>query len=86
MYRSKMHNSGTTFKKSMLKCHTDRNNPHNCDNPSIHEPLVERALILLKKLNQDRRDAKTIAFCFYGKILEQINSHEATEKTQRKKH
>ena len=84
MYRSKMHNSGTTFKKSMLKCHTDRNNPHNCDNPSIHEPLVERATLhLIKELTKTEEMQQSL-FAFMEKSLEQINSHEPLKKLKEK--
>lgn len=84
MYRSKMHNSGTTFKKSMLKCHTDRNNPHNCDNPSIHEPLVERATLhLIKELTKTEEMQQSL-FAFMEKSLQQINSHEPLKKLKEK--
>lgn len=84
MYRSKMHNSGTTFKKSMLKCHTDRNNPHNCDNPSIHEPLVERATLhLIKELTKTEEMQQSL-FAFMEKSLERINSHEPLKKLKEK--
>ena len=76
MYRSKMHNSGTTFKKSMLKCHTSRNNPDNCDNHSIHEPLVERATLhLIKELTKTEEMQATL-LAYMEQSLETINSHE----------
>jgi len=84
MYRSKMHNSGTTFKKSMLKCHTDRNNPHNCDNPSIHEPLVERATLHLIKELTRTEDMQKELLAFMEQSLEQINSHEPLKKLKEK--
>ncbi|MEC9485487.1 MAG: recombinase family protein [Candidatus Izemoplasma sp.] len=84
MYNSKMHNSGTTFKKRMLKCHTDRNNPHNCDNPSIHEPLVEQATLhLIKKLTKTE-DMQQALLAFMEKSLEQINSHEPLKQLKEK--
>ena len=76
MYRSKMHNSGTTFKKSMLKCHTLINNPHDCDNPSIHEPFLERGTLhvieTLTKTDQMQQDILS----YMKEILEHTNSHE----------
>jgi len=84
MYRSKMHNSGTTFKKSMLKCHTDRNNPHNCDNPSIHEPLVERATLHLIKELTKTGDMQKSLLAFMEKSLEHINSHEPLKRLKEK--
>ena len=84
MYRSKMHNSGTTFKKSMLKCHTDRNNPHNCDNPSIHEPLVERATLHLIKELTKTEDMQNSLLAFMEQSLEQINSHVPLKKLKEK--
>ncbi|AUD64594.1 hypothetical protein BK011_02450 [Tenericutes bacterium MZ-XQ] len=76
IYNSKMHNSGTTFKKSMLKCHTSRNNPHNFDNPSIHEPLIERATLhVIERLTQTKDMQKSI-MDYMKETLEQTNSHE----------
>ncbi|MDR4968733.1 MAG: recombinase family protein [Acholeplasmataceae bacterium] len=76
IYNSKMHNSGTTFKKSMLKCHTSRNNPHDCDNPSIHEPLLERATLhVIERLTQTKDMQKSI-MNYMKETLEQTNSHE----------
>jgi len=76
MYRSKMHNSGTTFKKSMLKCHTEINNPHNCDNPSIHEPLLERGTLhVIEALTKTDRMQEDI-MSYMEHILEKTNSHE----------
>lgn len=76
IYNSKMYNSGTTFKKSMLKCHTSRNNPHNCDNPSIHEPLLERATLhVIERLTQAKDMQKSI-MDYMKETLEQTNSHE----------
>jgi hypothetical protein len=68
----------------MLKCHTDRNNPHNCDNPSIHEPLVERATLhLIKELTKTEEMQQSL-FAFMEKSLEQINSHEPLKKLKEK--
>jgi DNA invertase Pin-like site-specific DNA recombinase len=76
MYNSKMHNSGTIFKKSMLKCHTLKNNPHNCDNPSIHEPLLERGtLYVIEQLTKTETMQKELIH-YMEKTLEQTNSHE----------
>jgi hypothetical protein len=76
MYNSKMHNSGTIFKKSMLKCHTSRNNPHECDNPSIHEPLLERAtLYVIEQLTKTKSMQKELMHTMENS-LESTNSHE----------
>jgi DNA invertase Pin-like site-specific DNA recombinase len=76
MYNSKMHNSGTTFKKSMLKCHTLINNPHNCDNPSIHEPLLERGtLYAIEQLTKTPSMQEDLIH-YMEKSLKQTNSHE----------
>jgi DNA invertase Pin-like site-specific DNA recombinase len=77
MYNSKMHNSGTTFKKSMLKCHTLINNPHNCDNPSIHEPLLERGtLYAIEQLTKTPSIQEDLIH-YMEKSLKQTNSHES---------
>lgn len=76
MYNSKMHNSGTIFKKSMLKCHTLRNNPHECDNPSIHEPLLERATLhVIEHLTKTESLQKELIHTMENS-LESTNSHE----------
>ena len=68
----------------MLKCHTDRNNPHNCDNPSIHEPLVERATLHLIKELTRTEDMQKELLAFMEQSLEQINSHEPLKKLKEK--
>ena len=76
IYNSKMHNSGTTFKKSMLKCHTLINNPYNCDTPSIHEPLVERATLhVIEQLTKTGSMQKDL-IQYMERSLKQTNSHE----------
>ncbi len=69
----------------MLKCHTDRNNPHNCDNPSIHEPLVERATLHLIKELTKTEDMQTSLLGFMEQSLEQINSHVPLKKNSKRK-
>lgn len=76
MYNSKMHNSGTIFKKSMLKCHTSRNNPDNCDNHSIHEPLLERSTLYVIKQLTETKEMQASILAYMEKSLETINSHE----------
>lgn len=85
MYNSKMHNSGTIFKKSMLKCHTDRNNPHNCDNPSIHEPLMERATLhVIEQLTKTEAMQQELLKMMEDS-LESTNSHEPLKELRQER-
>lgn len=76
MYNSKMHNSGTTFKKSMLKCHTAINNPENCDNVSIHEPLLERGTLYAIEQLTKTKNMQADLINYMEHSLKQTNSHE----------
>ncbi|MDD3106214.1 MAG: recombinase family protein [Bacilli bacterium] len=76
MFNSKMHNSGTTFKKSMLKCHTSRNNPMECDNHSIHEPLLERATLHVVETMTKTKDMQDSILSYMEQTLKKNNSHE----------
>src|SRR3989339_194959 len=76
MFNSKMHNSGTTFKKSMLKCHTSRNNPMECDNHSIHEPLLERATLHVVETMTKTKDMQDSILFYMEQTLKKNNSHE----------
>jgi DNA invertase Pin-like site-specific DNA recombinase len=76
MFNSKMHNSGTTFKKSMLKCHTSRNNPMNCENHSIHEPLLERATLHVVETMTKTKDMQDSILSYMEQTLQSNNSHE----------
>jgi hypothetical protein len=76
IYNSKMHNSGTRFKKSMLKCHTYVNNPDNCDNDSIHEPLLERATLHVIEALTKTEKMKQDVISNMEESLHSLNSHE----------
>jgi DNA invertase Pin-like site-specific DNA recombinase len=85
IYNSKMHNSGTIFKKRMLKCHTNRNNPHNCDNPSIHEPLMERATLhVIKELTKSEKLQNELIKMMEDN-LENTNSHNPLKSLKQEK-
>ena len=73
--------SETSMKKragmlSMLECHTSRNNPDNCDNHSIHEPLLERATLYVIKQLTETQEMQASILAYMEKSLETINSHE----------
>jgi DNA invertase Pin-like site-specific DNA recombinase len=76
IYNSKMHNSGTRFKKSMLKCHTSVNNPDNCDNHSIHEPLLERATLHVIETLTKTEKMQQEMISNMEESLNSVNSHE----------
>jgi DNA invertase Pin-like site-specific DNA recombinase len=70
IYHSKMNNSGTVYRKSVLKCHTSVQNPHNCVNKSINQHLLERTAVYLINLMNTGNDKQESVLAAIDKKLQ----------------